>query len=1082
MKRMKAFCLLLMLFCPVFMLHSFGQTKTVIGTVTDDKGGPIPNVSVLLKGSTTGTATDAEGKFSIAAKAGDELEFSSVGFKTVTLKANLTAPMSVQLTADVSSLTDVVVIGYGTARKKDLTGSVAVVDMKELKQQPAASPLEALQGKAAGVQIVNDGSPGATPQVRIRGFSTISNNDPLYIIDGMPYQGKLSWLNANDIESMQVLKDASAASIYGSRANNGVVIVTTRKGKSGAPRVNLDVYYGSQNPNRGRFPKYLNPQQFAEFLYAGYKNAGLSIANDYYGSDPNHPTLPEYLLAGGTYGQKITPAMADPSRYNYSMDGKTFYQITKANQTGTDWYRTITQNAPIQNYQLGVSGGGEKANYAVSGGYMNQEGIVRYTGFKRYTIRANTNFTVLDDRLQLGENIQYSRTQNQGFATNVNTAGSYMGEGSPIGWAYRIQTIIPVYDIMGNFAGSRGNLLGNAENPMAALYRAKDNVNTSNQFFGSAYADLKILESLHLKTTYGVRYETYNGVTVGYPNPERAEGSYNNHTFSENMGWGTDWTWSNTLTYKTRFNEKHDLTAMVGTEAVKAWGRYLTGSANGYFLMGDMNYYYMNTATSTPVAKNNDPITQPNSLFSIFGRVDYGYLDRYLISGTLRRDGSSRFGPNNKYGNFPAVSLAWRVSNEEFMKSVTWIDDLKLRAGWGVTGNQSIPDFQYLKLLQASINSANYPINGTGLSSGVWTYSYDNPDIKWEQAQSLNVGVDFSLVRHKLDGSFDWYNKKTVDMLYKLDLPAQAIGGGSSPYVNLGEMSNKGFELVLNYHYASPANNNPFTFDAGVNFSRNINKLVALKEGVKKVNMLTNRSVIPSVIMAGLPFGAFYGYKVEGIFKTDQEISGAAKQTGAHLGGFRYADVSGPDGKPDGIIDDQDLTFIGSPHPDFIYGLNLNASYSNFDIALAFNGSQGNKIFDFTRLYTDLSLFDGAVSDRMLNAWSPENPNSDIPTPYRNRPSIEMLSNSYFVQDGSYLKLKLVQIGYNFKPGGAFKDKIKNLRLYVSGTNLFTVTKYSGLDPEVTSSPGVGTYTAPGVDLGMYPMSRQYLVGLNVTF
>ncbi|WP_245729164.1 SusC/RagA family TonB-linked outer membrane protein [Niabella drilacis] len=1056
------------------MLNGFSQTKTIAGTVTDDQGKPIPNVSVVLKGSSSGAATDAEGKFLIAAKAGDELEFSSVGFKTLSVKAS--ADMSVQMVSDVANLTDVVVIGYGTARKKDLTGSVAVVDMKDLKQQPAASPLEALQGKAAGVQIVNDGSPGATPQVRIRGFSTINNNDPLYIIDGMPYQGKLSWLNSSDIESMQVLKDASAASIYGARANNGVVIVTTRKGKSGAPRVNLDMYYGSQNPNRSRFPKYLNPQQFAEFLFTGYKNAGLDpTKTDYYGTDANKPTLPEYLLAGGTYGQKITAAMVNPSLYNYSMDGKTFYQITKANQQGTDWYRTITQNASIQNYQLTVSGGGQNANYAISGGYMNQEGVVRYTGFKRYTIRSNSNFTVLGDRLQLGENIQYSRTENQGFSTNVNTAGSYMGEGSPMGWAYRIQTIIPVYDIMGNFGGSRGNLLGNAENPMAALYRAKDNVGTSNQFFGSVYGDLKILEALHLRTTYGVRYETYNGVSVGYPNPERAEGSYNNHTFSENMGWGTDWTWSNTLTYKKRFNEKHDLTAMVGTEAVRARARYLNGSANGYFLMGDMNYYYMNTATSTPVANNGTSISQPSSLYSVFGRVDYGFMDKYLISGILRRDGSSRFNPSNKYGNFPAVSFAWRVSNEGFMKSVTWVDDLKFRAGWGVTGNQSIPDFQYLQLFQAAINNSYYPINGSSLSSGVWISGYANPDVKWEQAQSLNVGIDFTLLKHALDGSFDVYNKKTVDLLYPLALPAQAIGGGSSPFVNIGEMNNKGFELVLNYHHTSRSANKPFTFDAGVNVSRNINKLVSLAPGIKKVNMLSNRSVIPSVIMAGLPFGAFYGYKVEGLFKSAEEIAGAAKQTGAHLGGFRYADVDGS-----GTIDDNDLTMIGSPHPKFIYGLNLNASYSNFDVSFAFNGSQGNKIFDFTRLYTDLSLFDGAVSDRMLSAWSPQNPDSDIPAPYRSRPSIEMLSNSYFVQDGSYLKLKLAQIGYNFKINGALKDKIRNLRLYVSGTNLFTITKYSGLDPEVTSSPG--TYAAPGVDLGMYPISRQYLVGLNVTF
>ncbi|AHF15964.1 SusC/RagA family TonB-linked outer membrane protein [Niabella soli] len=1072
MKRTKAFSLLLLLFCFGLALQGYSQGKAITGTVTDDKGNPVPNVSVIVKGGTTGTSTNQDGKFTINAKSGDVLELSSVGFKATTAKVGAAATIAVTLTSDVSDLTDVVVIGYGTARKKDLTGSVAVVDMSELKSQPAASPIEALQGKAAGVQVVNDGSPGATPQIRIRGFSTINNNDPLYIIDGMPYQGKLSWLNATDIESMQVLKDASAASIYGSRANNGVVIVTTKKGKSGAPRVNLDMYYGTQNPNRGRFPKYMNPQQFADFLYAGFKNAGLPITNDYYGSDPNKPTLPDYLLAGGTYGQKITAAQADPKLYNYTMDGTTFYQITQANKAGTDWYRTITQNAPIQNYQLTVSGGADKANYAVSGSYMNQEGTVKYTGFKRYTVRANSNFTVFNDRLQLGENILYSRTQNQGFSTNVNTAGQYMGEGSPIGWAYRIQSIIPVYDIMGNFAGSRGNLLGNAENPMAALYRAKDNTSTSNRFFGSAFADLKILESLHLRTTFGTQYESWNSRSVGYPNPERAEGSYNNHTFGESMGWNTDWTWSNTLTYKKRFAEKHDLTVLAGTEAVKSQARILNGNATGFFLMGDMNYYYMNTATATPVAGNT--IIQPSSLYSVFGRVDYGYLDKYLISATLRRDGSSRFGPSNKYGNFPAASLAWRVSNEEFMKSVSWVNDLKLRAGWGVTGNQNIPDFQYLKFFQSAINYSNYPIGGSSLASGVWTSSYDNPNVKWEQAQSLNLGLDFTLLNHTIDGSFDVYNKKTKDLLYPLALPAQAVGGGGSPWVNLGQMSNKGFELVLNYHYNSVSTAKPFHLDAGVNFSRNINNLDALAPGVKRVFMLSNRSVQPSVIQAGLPFGAFYGYKVLGLFQTADEAN-ASKQPGAHAGGFHYADVNG-----DGVINNNDMTYIGSPHPKFIYGVNFNASYGNFDLSLFFNGSQGNQNFDMTRLYTDLSLFDGAVSDRMLNAWSPTNTNSNIPAPYRSRNSIEMLSNSYFVQDASYLKLKLAQLGYNFKMNGALKDKIKNLRLYVSGTNLFTVTKYSGLDPEVTSAPG--TYAAPGVDEGMYPMSRQYLVGLNVTF
>ncbi|MGN7783727.1 SusC/RagA family TonB-linked outer membrane protein [Niabella sp. 22666] len=1053
----------------------------VTGRVTDTKGDPVPGASVTEKGTSNGVVTNDNGQYKITVGDGAVLVVSAVGFQQQDIIVGTQTEINVALETSVSSLNEVIVIGYGTQRKKDLTGSVAVVDMKELKAQPAASPLEALQGKAAGVQIVNDGSPGATPQIRIRGFSTINNNDPLFIIDGMPYQGKLSWLSSNDIESMQVLKDASAASIYGSRANNGVVIITTKKGRSGKPQVNLDIYYGSQNPNRSRFPTYLTPQQFADYLFTGYRNAGLDpTQTDYYGTNANQPTLPEYLLAGATNGQKITAAMVNPSLYKYTTSQSTFYQITKANQQGTDWFRTITQNAPMQNYQLTVSGGSEKSNYAVSGGYLNQDGIVRHTGFKRYTIRANTNFTLLNDRLQLGENMQYSRTQGVGFATNVNTPGSYMGEGSPIGWAYRIQTIIPVYDIMGNFAGSRGNLLGNAENPLAVLVRGKDNLNTSNQFFGSAFADLKILEGLNLRTTYGVRYETWNGVSVTYPNPERAEGSYDNHSFSENMGWGTDWTWSNTLTYKKQFNENHELTILAGTEAIKANGRILRGSANGFYLMGDMNYYYMNTANSSPVAGND--IIQPSSLFSILGRVDYSLMDKYLISATLRRDGSSRFGSNNQYGNFPAASVAWRLSNEEFFKSVTWLNDLKLRAGYGVTGNQSIRDFEYLKRLQASLNNSFYPINGS-LSSGVWIANYDNKDVKWEQAQSVNLGIDFTLFNNKLGGSFDVYNKKTKDLLYVLNLPAQAIGGGQSPFVNLGNMTNKGFEIALNYHYSSLAPVNPFSLDVGVNLSRNINELTKLADGVKRTFLLSNRSVQPSVLQAGLPFGAFYGYKVEGIFKSAEEIAGAATQPGAHLGGFRYADVSGPNGTPDGIINDDDRTYIGNPHPDFIYGFNLNARYYNFDVSLFFNGSQGNDLFDMTRLYTDLSLFDGAVSDRMLDAWSPTNTGSNIPAPYRDRPAIEMLSNSYFVQDGSYLKLKLLQIGYNFKFKGALQDKVKNCRLYVSGTNLFTVTKYTGLDPEVTSSPGsTGAWAAPGVDMGMYPMSRQFLVGLNVTF
>ncbi|MFT3750141.1 MAG: TonB-dependent receptor [Agriterribacter sp.] len=1066
-------------------LNVFSQTKTITGTIIDEKNNPVPNVSIIIRGGSSGTTSDANGKFSIQAKEGDVLEFSSVGFKSATSRVGTQNEIVISIQSDAASLTDVVIIGYGSARKKDLTGSVAVVNMDNLKSQPVASPVEALQGKATGVQIINDGSPGSTPQIRIRGFSTINNNDPLFVIDGMPYQGKLSWLNSNDIESMQVLKDASAASIYGSRANNGVVIITTKKGRKGPPKVTLDAYYGVQSPNRSTFPKYLNPMQFAEYLYTAFKNhdetPGLTSTTGYnYGSDPDKPTLPEYLLAGSVMGQAITAADADPSKYRYTQDASTFYQITKANQQGTDWFRTITHNAPIQNYQLTVSGGGENSSYVISGGYLDQDGTIKYTGFKRYGVRANSNFTALDGHLTIGENMQYSYNRNQGFATNVNTAGDYQGEGSPIGWAYRQQTIVPVYDIMGNFAGSKGSLLGNAENPLAALYRNKDNFGTDNQFFGSAFADLKIINGLNLKSTFGLLYHNYTSLGITYPNPEFSEGSYNNNPMSEAEGFDANWTWTNTLTYKHKFNNVHDFTIMVGTEAVKDKYRYVSGTGNGFFVFGNLNYYYLNAATTNISAAS---LGGMSTLYSLFGRLDYSYKDKYILSATLRRDGSSAFSPAYQYGNFPAVSAAWRISDEEFAKNVSWINDLKLRAGYGETGNQSIPQFQYLRQFQQSVTTSSYPYNGTSLSSGIWNSSYDNVNVKWEALKSWNAGLDFAVLDNQFDGSIDVYNRKTTDMLYPVPQPSQAVGGGASPYVNIGTMSNKGIEFSLNYHYygASKANEDAFNFDIGANFSRNINKILVLAPTVTNQVYGGIRSLSTSILMAGQPLGAFYGYKMTGVYKNDDELANSPVYDGARLGGPKYADVSGPDGKPDGVIDAFDRTIIGSPHPKFLYSFSVNARYKHFDLLMFFNGSYGNQIFDVTRYYTDFNAFDGAVSTRVLDAWSATNPNGNFPSPIRKPSDYELASNSYYVQGGSYFRMKNLQIGYNIHfDKGEWKDRISAMRIYVSGTNLFTITKYSGLDPEVTQFSS--NFTAPGVDVGMYPASRQFLIGLNVTF
>ena len=694
------------------LLLSLGASAqvTITGKVTgSDDNLPVIGATIKMKGQPQGTMTDASGSFAIKANPTDVLVISFLGYKTREVPVGTQTSIAVVLEQDANNLSEIVVTGYTTQRKKDLTGAVTVVDVAQLKSQPAASAVEALQGKAPGVQIVNDGAPGSTPQIRVRGVTTINNNDPLYVVDGVPYEGKLSWLNQNDIESMQVLKDASSASIYGARANNGVVIITTRKGTQGAPKITFDSYYGTQSPRKNTFPEMMTPMQYAEYLFTAYRNAGqVPQTGDNYGTGDS-PILPEYLVAGGANGQNVTAADADPSRYNYSRDPGTFYQITRANQQGTNWFEEITENAPVQNYQLSAAGGGENSTYSFSSGYLDQKGTIKYTGFKRYNVRANTSVSALDKRLRFGENAQYSYTEGFGYGVNPNVSGEYQDEGSAIGWAYRIPTIIPVYDISGNFAGSRGSQLGNAENPLAFLNRAKDNLNKSNFFFGNAFAELDVIKGLTAKTSFGIRYENYTGNTLRYPNLEFSEGN-NSNNLNEFQGYTTEWTWTNTLTYNTVFAEKHRLNLLVGTEAVKSRNRQLNAGRNDFFILGDPDYYYLNVGSSNI---SNASTGSVGSLFSLFGRADYSYNDRYLASVTLRRDGSSNFGPENKYGYFPAGSLAWRLSEESFVKdNLKWVTDLKLRVGYGETGNQRIPSYNYLNRFQTSLLSAAYSFSG----------------------------------------------------------------------------------------------------------------------------------------------------------------------------------------------------------------------------------------------------------------------------------------------------------------------------------------------------------------------------------
>jgi TonB-linked SusC/RagA family outer membrane protein len=1044
------------------------QDRIISGSVTDQSdGSPLIGVSVLVKGTTTGTITDVNGSFSVAVPEGNStLVFSYVGYNVQEVDASNLSVVNVKLQASTTALEEVVVTGYSVQRKKDLLGSVAIVDVSSLKAQPAGSVTEALQGKAAGVNIVNDGSPGSTPQIRIRGYSTINNNDPLYIVDGVPYQGKTAFLNQNDIESVQVLKDASAASIYGSRANNGVIIITTKQGKEGSAQITFDAFYGISAPIQSTFPEFMTPMQYAQYRWQAYRNAELdpgASLGAMYGTG-EEPILPEYLIAGSATGPNVTPADADPAKYSY--DPLNFYQITRANHEGTNWMDAITQTAPIQSYQLGASGGGKAATYALSFGYLDQEGTIKHTSFKRYNVRSNVQFRAFDDRLRIGENLLFTRSEGVGFATNTSNPGDYQQAYSPVGNVYKMQTIVPVYDIAGNFAGARGPTLGDAKNPLAILYRARENFNKENRIFGNLYAELDIIKGLTARTSFGVDLSNFHSQNIRYPAMEDAV-AISTNGYGAIQGFGTQWTWSNTLNYKVKLKELHDVSVLAGTEAIAHSSRVLTGSRDNFFILGDQNYYYLNTGTGNIT---NAESGSKSALASLFARVDYSFNDKYLFSATVRRDGSSNFGADNRYATFPSFSGAWRISAESFMQNVTWLSDLKLRVGYGETGNQNIPGNNAYDLYETLIIPNSYPLNpGGGLVSGASQIQIGNQLLRWEKLQSINVGLDFTFLNGVLDGSLDVYNRKTSGMLFPVPLPQQTAGMANSPFQNVGSMKNQGVELVLNYHYGGTSDG-PLRFDISANIATNDNEILSLAPGIESSPYGTS-GLTTTIFKVGYPYGEFYGYRQAGIFQNEQEVA-ASTQPGARAGGMKYADANN-----DGVFSPDDRTTLGSPLPDFTYGLNINAYYGNFDVQLFFYGSEGNKLYNVTKLYTDFQSFPSAASTRLLNAWSPSNPNSNIPSPSALASTLEYQSSSYYVEDGSYFRLKNLQIGYSIN---ADKLPFSRLRIYGSVTNVFTITRYSGLDPEVTQVNS--TFNLPGLDLGIYPNPRQFLFGINAAF
>jgi len=1063
----------------VLLLSSslFAQ-QTITGKIigSSDKQ-PVPFATVQVKGERGATQTAPDGSFSIrVAKNTGTLVVSAIGFETLSVPISGTAALGIlTLNASSSTLNDIVVTGYTAQKKKDITGAVSVVNVADLKGVPGTSTEALLQGQSAGVTVINSGSPGGGSQILIRGITSIGNVSPLVIVDGV--QSNMHDLNINDIESVQILKDAGAVAIYGIQGSNGVVIITTKHGKSAKATISYDGFYGTQRPLKNGF-NLGGSQNYADVLWLQAYNDGQVPGNIWFGQGGATyapPTLPTYLSpapysnATGTLNPQYA-ALQNPATYNIVSN-----QITKTNLTGTDWFHEIFKPAPWTQHTISASAGGEKSSYYVSFSYLDQQGTLINTYNKRYSARVNTTFNV-KDHVRVGENLWVFWKQNP-----ILGAGN-QNEGNAISLSYRIPPIIPVYDIMGNYAGTHAFTINNAGNPVAMQQRTSNNLSNDVQINGNAFAEVDFLKHFTIRTSIGGEFDNnyyYNFTATPY---ENAEGSTAPNTFTEGSAYNSFWVWTNTLNYHQDFG-KLSVKALAGTEAKEYNGRGLTGTEGSYF---STNPLYWTLATGTPstattatAADDATGLPYQSSLYSQFGRVDLAYQDKYLLSGTLRRDESSIFAQGARTGIFPSVSAAWRISQEDFLSSASWIKDLKLRGSWGKSGNLSnVPSTNPYNLASGSAFNSYYDIAGQSTSSQLGFYSSQlgNTSTTWENDILSDVGVDAS-VQH-FDLTADWFKKKISGLLFLPILP-NTIGGAASPYVNFGDIENTGVDFSVAYHDQV---NKDFRFGVSVNGTHYVSKVLSMP-GLQYYSIAsTGSSRLPpfSRMQPGTAIGEFFGYKVIGYFQNAADVAKSPIQAGAAPGAFKFADLDGGS-----TIGPTDETYIGNPNPKLTYGINLNASYKNFDFFASFYGSYGNDIFNYIKYWTDFpQVFEGNVSkDLIANSWSPTNLNPKYPQitsagTFSNANEI----NSWYVESGSYFRLKSLNIGYTVDPRILHHVGIEKVRVYIQGANLFTITKYTGMDPELQGS-NLNDQTNFGIDLGNYPANQKtYMVGLNVTF
>ncbi|SFN60809.1 SusC/RagA family TonB-linked outer membrane protein [Salegentibacter flavus] len=1000
-RGLRAKVTLMLLFCLPLFAGAQGSDITVSGIVLDETGIPLPGASVVEVGTNNGVVTDFDGNFELVVSENAQLEVSFLGFVTQTFEAT-SEEVEIVMESDADALEEVVVIGYGQTTQRDLTGSVSSIDLGDIESQPASNIGDAMQGRAAGVQVITSGAPGTNPTIRIRGIGTIGNNDPLVVVDGVPLNGGLNQVNMQDVESLQVLKDASATAIYGSRGANGVVIITTKSGKDGKGQFNVEAFSGIQHSTD--MIDVLNARQFAEFNNEMLSNAG-------------YETNPEY---------------ADPSSLG----------------EGTDWLDALFTTGRQNNFTVSFSNGNEHTKVYTSLNAFDQKGIIINNDYERYIFQFNSE-TEINDNLRFGNNLKMNYDQKESGDTNINNA------------IFSLPTN-PIYREDGDFSGPLGHPLyyGDIENPIGKA-NIVDNSTEGYNIQGSVFAELDFLEDFTFKTLFGGETNFWFGRTWA-PSYEWDAHIGQNEFLSESSNRSITLLWDNTLTYEKRFDDGSRFTGVVGTSAQENRFKTMGGSIQNF---ASTSTQQLDSGTDQQEIGGTE---SEWAIFSYFARGTFDFRSKYLLTATVRRDGSSRFGEGNKYGTFPSASAAWRLSEEDFLVDSENINDLKIRAGYGITGNQEIGNYAFA----SSYNTNLYNFNGNLVTAAVPTV-LPNANVQWESQKQYNFGVDATLFDNRVDLTLDLYRKDTEDMLVPMAVP---VTSGYSdvfvPSVNAGKIRNQGVEVLLTTQNIEKENfswTSDFVFTYNDNEVMNINSDTPMTTGGIGLNYNLAR------IQPNYPVNVFYGFVEDGIFQTQEEVENGAVQvagndpaTSTAAGDIRYKDLNN-----DGVINDDDRTIIGNPNPDFTYSFNNTFRVGNFDLNIFLQGVYGNDIFNANRIFTEGMAVTSNQSTAVLDRWTGEGTSNTMPRAIFGDPNNNARPSTRYIEDGSYLRLRNVNLSYNIPVETFAENALSSARVYISGQNLYTLTDYSGFDPEVGPN---------GIDNNNYPVTRTILLGVNVGF